>query len=246
MSPFLVVGLVVLSQGIQFAPGYSVGRGGAGGASVPNTYVCYGDSIMAGAGSATPICEAVIGEVEGATGTNEAVSGYTAAQISTCYFDGVPGTCTAYEESGASYVIVHGGVNSLKAGDAVTGVVEAATVAEMRAIVADALLHASRVVWLDVLPYASCTEPTCSAASLTDAHERATTYNTLKAAACADINNPRLQCVVLYDEFEDPGQEGHLLAAFGDPDGIHLEQAGTNRASCRTLTALGKACPEGW
>jgi lysophospholipase L1-like esterase len=238
---------LLLAQGIPNAPGYSLGRGGSGGGTpIPNTYVCYGDSIMAGAGSPTPICEAVIGEVDGAVGTNEAVSGYTAEQISACYFDGEMGVCTAYEDSEASYVLVQGGVNSLKAGDAVTGVVEAAAVAEMRAIVVDVLLHARRVVWLDVLPYASCTEPTCNPATLTDAHLRATTYNALKAAACAEINNPRLACVVLYEEFEDPEQEGHLLAAYANADGIHLEQAGSNRVACRVLTALGKACPEGW
>lgn len=236
---------VVLAQGIQFAPGYSVGHGRSGGAHIPNTFACFGNSIMAGACSATPPCEAVVGAIAGASGVNEAVSGYTAAQISTCYFSGVVGQCNTYDPDAHAIVLIEGGVNSLKAGDAVTGVVEAATVATMRAIVVDALARARRVVWLDVLPYATCNPVTCG--TLVDAHQRATTYNALKAAACAEINNPKLSCISLYDEFEDPEEEGALSDTYACADDfIHLKQAGSNRMACRILTALGKSCPEGW
>lgn len=246
MSPLLALSLAILSQGVQYAPGYSVSRAhAAGGTPIPNTIACYGDSIMAGACSPTPPCEAVIGAITGATGSNEGVSGYTAEQIATCYFDGEPGQCNAYNASTHAIVLIEGGVNSLKSGDAVTGVVEAATVATMRSIIGDALTRARRVVWLDVLPYATCNPLTCG--TLVDAHQRATTYNALKASACAEINNPRLSCITLYDEFEDTEEEGALSATYACADDfIHLKQAGSNRMACRILTALGKTCPDGW
>ncbi len=237
----------VLAQGINNAPGYSVGRGGAGGgAPIPRSYTCYGDSILRGA--TPPACEGFIGEIEDAVGTNQSVPGYTAAQISTCYFTGINGICSAYENScstgsACATVVIEGGVNTLKSGDAVTGVIEGQTLATMRAIIEDALVRARRVVWLDVLPYASCDEATCP--NLADAHVRASAYNALKAQACAELNNPRLRCVALYDDFEGPSH-GELKALYRSADGIHLNQDGANHLACRILTALGEACPEGW
>lgn len=247
MPGLSVVVAVLLAQGIQFAPGYSVGHGRAGGGvALQNTYTCYGDSILRGA--TPPACEGFIGEIDGAVGTNQSVPGYTAAQISTCYFDGINGICSAFENTcgtgcEADTVVVEGAVNTLKSGDAVTGVIEGQALATMRAIIEDALTRARRVVWLDVLPYASCDEATCP--NLTDAHVRATTYNALKAQACAQINNPKLRCVDLYDDFEGPS-EGELKAAYRSADGIHLNQDGANHLACHILTALGKTCPEGW
>lgn len=244
MSGLSALLAVVLAQGVQYAPGFVISRGRTGGGTpVPNEFVCYGDSIMAGACSATPPCELLAQSISGATSANEAVSGYTADQISTCYFDGVMGQCNAYSDQ--AIVVIEGGVNSLKGGDAVTSVVEPATVATMREIVEDALGRARRVVWLDVLPYATCAPEACPV--VTDAHLRATTYNSLKSAACAAINNPRLQCLSLYQDFEDPEEDGALSSTYACADDfIHLKQAGSNRLACRILIALGRTCPEGW
>lgn len=226
-------------------------------APLPHRYVCYGNSIFNGACSSSSICAAFQSAIPGATAFNESVSGYTAAQIRTCYFDGIPGVCDSYETAcggtPCQRVLLGGPVNSLKAPGAVTGVVEQEALEDELAIVDHALSQGWQVVWTDGLPYSTCAAATCPV--LVDAHQRMTTYNTLKAQACAArSNNPLLKCVSgLYELFEDQLEEGedpeeHVEGALSDAyacadDHIHLKNEGTDLLKCRMLTMLGLACP---
>lgn len=244
--PVLMAALV-LSQAAARHPGDMPASPGAS-APPPRTFVCYGDSLMAGACSTTPLCEAVGAAIAGSRTSNESVSGYTPAQIKICYEGGDSGNCLGYAaacgDRDCGYVLLNGGVNQLKAGNAVTGEVEAAAVATTFETV-DAILAntESIVVLFDVLPYATCNPATCP--TVTDARLRATTYNSLKAAACAArANNPRLKCITSYAAMEDPEEEGALSSTYACADDfIHLKQAGTDFEACQALRALGFACP---
>jgi hypothetical protein len=243
----------------QFAlPRNFTSRASPGPIPLPNTIGCYGDSIIAGACQNVNVCVRVSNAIAGSTSVNDGVSGYTAAQISTCYFDGVPGTCDPYatqcngEPCGT--LIIQGGVNSLKAVGAVTGVVEAATLAQMQPIVEDALGRGRRVAWIGVLPYASCDALTCP--ELVDPDERATTYNSLASAACVSLQSSYgsalLKCVFPYADFAMLGpapdfDPGYLKTEYACSDGIHLQdtsgKTGPQTLACDVLTALGVACP---
>lgn len=251
----LLVLLIPAFASAQFAlPRNFTSRVSPGPTPLPNTIGCYGDSIIAGACQNINVCVRVSNAIAGSTSANDGVSGYTAAQISGCYFDGVPGTCDPYttqcngEPCGT--LVIQGGVNSLKAMDAVTGVVEAATLAQMQPIVEDALGRGRRVAWIGVLPYASCDIATCPV--LVDPDQRATTYNSLASSACASLQSTYgsalLKCVFPYDDFEAAGDPpGRLDAQFACSDGIHLDdqagKTGPQELACDVLTALGVACP---
>ena len=253
----LILGGMALGQARARYPGDIPAGGTPADAPPPRTFVCYGDSIMAGACSPTPLCEAVGTALAGSRTSNEAVSGYTPAQIKVCYEGGDSSNCLGYAaacgDRDCGYVLLNGGVNKLKAGDAVTGEVEAQAVATMFQVVDDILANTESIVVLfDVLPYATCNPSTCPV--VTDAHLRATEYNRLKAAACtARANNPRLKCITSYAAMEeqpegpedpDPPPPGALSGTYACADDlIHLKQAGTDFLGCQALTALGFPCP---
>jgi len=243
-----ILSTALLSQSQLHYPGDGVTYARTPEVPAPLTFVCYGDSIAAGACS-SELCANVHAAIAGSRATNEAVSGYTSAQIADCYFGSDPTHCAGFASACGSRecatVLLEGGVNDLKAPDAVTGVVEAATVATMLTVADHALARGHRVVWLDVLPYATCVPGTCP--SVTDAHLRATTYNALKAAACASPDRPNrhlLTCVTAYADFEEMPGSGALADAYACADDyIHLKQAGAAALACKVLTALGRPCP---
>jgi hypothetical protein len=244
-------------------PGLALGQfarrqtGVSGGGSItpvlPNSIGCYGDSIIAGACSVINPCVRVSNAIPGSSSSNDGVSGYTAAQISTCYFTGVGGVCDPYSTQcvgeACGTLIIQGGVNSLKAPGAVTGVVEQETLDEMQPIVVNALSRGRRVVWVGVLPYASCDLLTCPI--LVDPDQRATTYNALMMSACTALQgtygSALLKCVSPYDQFEDPPGSGDLASEYACSDGIHLDdqagKTGPQTLACDILIALGYACP---
>lgn len=155
---------------------------------------------------------------------NAAVIGNTAAQISTVYNAGEATGCNGDR---CAYLIIEGGVNSLR-----TGVTPAATLAIMVAIVDDALSRGVAVVFLDVTPYAGF------AGAGVNPIGQVTTYNALWQAACdTRASNPRLKCLANYSTFVDPSNPGFLLPAYSC-DGIHLTQVGMDLYSTRIRTAL--------
>jgi lysophospholipase L1-like esterase len=210
-----------------------------------NTLAVYGDSIGAGACSPTPLAVKVaqlLGEgwvASGNAGDGQppALSGYTAAQIRARYEATCAAACNG-EECG--YLVVQGVVNSLKGGVSPEEALE-----DMVAIVDDAILRGIPVVWVGPLPYAGCTEPTCSAASVANAHAKATAYRSLMATACAE--RPEVKCIDAYEAFEDPEQQGHLRDDYAceNGDGIHLRQAGTDALAAQIaaqIALLGAVC----
>lgn len=155
---------------------------------------------------------------------NAAVIGNTAAQISAVY---TAGEATGCNGERCAYLIIEGGVNSLR-----TASTPAAVLAIMVAIVDDALSKGVAVVWLDVTPYAGF------AGAGTNPLSQATTYNTLWQAACdTRANNPLLKCLANYSTFVDPSNAGFLLPAYSC-DGIHLTQTAMDLYSTRLRTAL--------
>lgn len=155
---------------------------------------------------------------------NAAVIGNTAAQISTAYNAGEATGCNGER---CAYLILEGGVNSLR-----TGSTPAATLATMVAIVDDALTKGYAVLWLDVTPYAGF------AGAGSNPTTQATTYNALWQAACdTRASNARLRCLANYSTFVDPSNPGFLLPAYSC-DGIHLTQTGMDLYSTRIKSAL--------
>lgn len=250
LLPALAFGQFTMRQGISPVPSSAP-------AALPNSIGCYGDSIMAGACSAINVCVRVSAAITGSISANDAVSGYTASQISTCYFTGVGGTCDPYATQclgdACGTLLIQGGVNSLKAPGAVTGVVEQETLDEIQPIVLNALGRGRRVVWVGVLPYASCDVLTCPI--LVDPDERARNYNTLMMAACTALKptyGSLIQCVSPYSDFAMLGPApdftpGYLKTIYACADGIHLDDSGGKTGpqvlACDILTALGYACP---
>lgn len=247
--------LVPLMASAQFAlPRNFTSQGGPIPIPLPNSVGCYGDSIMAGACQGINVCVRVSAQITGSISANDAVSGYTASQISTCYFTGVGGVCDPYTTQcigdACGTLLIQGGVNSLKAPGAITGIVEAQTVAEMKPIVVNALGRARRVVWIGVLPYASCDVLTCPI--LMDPDTRAREYNRLMLIECANLQaayGALLSCVSPYDQFQaTPPPPGILGTPYACADGIHLTDVGVDKIgpqtlACDVLTALGVACP---
>jgi hypothetical protein len=199
---------------------------------------------MAGACSSRAACERVGDGLPGAVVKNRAQAGYTAQQISDRYFAEYATACNGSE---CGTVVVQGIVNTLKTGDAVTGVVEQTGLTTMKAIVVHALQRGRRVVWVGPLPYASCDVATCP--SLVDPGQRAATYNALMAAECTTLQRqyPRLRCIIPYDAFENPtdtNNDGvddappdYLKTDFACSDGIHLQDS-SGKTGPQTLAAL--------
>lgn len=193
------------------------------------TVTARGDSIMLGVcNNPTPPTIVKAGLPGGASGgwlvLNNAVTGETAAQIRARYLAEEETACVGQR---CAYLLLDGGVNGLR-----VGVAPSSVVADMAAIVDDALSKGYGVVWTDVLPYAGF------AGAGTNPLGQATSYNTLHASACtARASNPALRCVYNYATFVDPAQPGHLVAAYSC-DGIHLTQAGANLFASRMLSAL--------
>lgn len=197
-----------------------------------------GNSMMQNAcvgGGTGPITKLDADLPGGATGgwlvKNNAVIGDTAAQISTSYFDTTPGNtrgeAVACNGERCAYLILEGGVNSLR-----TGSTPAATLAIMVAMVDDALTKNVAVLWLDVTPYAGF------AGAGTNPTGQATGYNALWQAACdTRAANTRLKCLANYSTFVDPSNPGFLLPAYSC-DGIHLTQTAMDLYSTRIRTAL--------
>lgn len=216
----------------QFGQRERLVQGGTITPSLPNTYMCIGDSIMAGACNSSSPCTRVQNGIPGAITKQYAVSGYTAAQIRDQYFANYATGCNG-EPCGT--ILVEGGVNSLKEPGAITGIVEPATVATMLEIVDDALARGRIVVWLDVLPYASCDIVTCPI--LVDPGPRALNFNALKASACAARAGPNLRCVTMYTTFESLVTPNYLATQFSCSDGIHLQDS-AGKTGPQTYTAL--------
>lgn len=188
-----------------------------------------GDSIMLGVcNNPTPPNIVKAGLPGGLTGgwvvINNAVSGETAAQIRARY---VAEEATACVGERCAYILLDGGVNSLR-----VGVTPAAVVADMVWVVDNALAKGYGVVWTDVLPYAGYS------GAGTNPLGQATSYNALWAAECAArANNPALRCLANYSTFVDPAQPGYLAPAYSC-DGVHLSQDGANLFAARLLSAL--------
>lgn len=231
--------LLAGSAQAQFVPGYlgdyrGLAAGSAPAALLPNTYGCFGDSIMAGACSGYSPCTRLATALPGASTSQWAVSGHTAQQIRDRYFANFLTACGG-EECGT--VVLEGGVNTLKQPEAVTGTAERAALALMLEVVDQALSRGRRVVWIGVLPYASCGPSTCPV--LVDPGERARNYNTLLAAACAARAGPRLRCVLPYADFESTTTADYLRADYAcADDGIHLQPAGAQALADLMLQAL--------
>ncbi|WFG54122.1 hypothetical protein Mx9_p15 [Myxococcus phage Mx9] len=148
----------------------------------------------------------------------------TAAQIRARY---VAEKATACVGERCAYLMLEGGVNSLRIGNA-----PAAVLADMVWVVDDALSKGYGVVWTDVMPYAG------NAGSGTDPLGQATTYNALWAAACAArASSPALRCLANYDAFVDPARPGYLREEYSC-DGVHLTQAGANLFAARLASSL--------
>lgn len=222
----------------QFKARTIIPGGNAPGPALPNTFMCLGDSIMAGACNASSPCTRVQAGIPGSITKQFAVSGYTAQQIRDQYFANYATACNS-EECGT--ILVEGGVNSLKASDAITGVVEQETVDKMLEIVDAAREDGRRVVWIGVLPYGTCDPSVCP--TLVDPGVRATTYNALMMAACAARASPLLKCIDPYDTFESPSTANALNADYACSDNIHLQDtAGKTGPQVYTgliLAALG-------
>jgi lysophospholipase L1-like esterase len=240
----LLLSVTALAQAMASYPGDRPGRVATTSSPncgvLPNSAVLYGDSIAAGACSSTSPTATLATLLPGwSLSINvgdgpAAVSGYTAAQIRTRYEATRDAAC-AGERCGC--YLFEGGVNSLKGGTSV-----AATLEDMLAMVDDAVALGRCVVVVGVLPYASCTEPTCSAGQVVDAHEKATAYNGALAAACA--TRPTIRCVLPYTTFErEEDPPGHLATAYacGNGDGIHLQQAGTDELAAQVAEAVAEA-----
>jgi hypothetical protein len=229
-------------------------RGGASGgvAPLPLTYVCYGDSLFENGQGGSP-CSQMAAAIPGAVFVNNAIAGYTAQNIRDCYFgegDIADSRCDGYQGmvtgSDAARVVLNGGVNTLKSGDAVTGQIEAQALEPIQEVVEHALGQGHDVTWFLVTPYAGCAPPLCPEGSVTDAHIRATTFNSLATAACATLSAQyprRLHCIDPYSAFEDPENQGFLKPEF-DGDGIHWTAAGAERAGCFLIEAQGYTCPD--
>ena len=222
--------LLILAQ-FALPENFVLGRG-TNFPNLPNTYGCYGNSIMAGACNAQSPCSRVGDAIPGSAISQNAVSGYTALQIRNAYFANYSTSCID-EECGT--ILLNGGVNSLKAPGAITGIVEQETLDYMLEVVDHALARGRRVVWIDVLPYASCDIATCPV--LVDPGERARTYNALKAAACAARFSIYLDCVVAYEEFESVITPDFLATQYACSDGIHLQDT-AGKTGPQLLTAL--------
>jgi lysophospholipase L1-like esterase len=231
MSHLRLLTLLLLGQALARYPGDRPGAvaSSSEACSVARTTLAlYGDSIGAGACNSTlpaTKLEQLLGAGWVATlntgdGSQPAVSGYTAAQIRARY-EATHATACAGEPCG--YVVVQGGVNSLKG-----GVSPEDTLEDMVAVVDHALAQSYRVAWLGVLPYAGCTAPLCTEEAAAEAHAKATAYNALVAAACAA--RPAVRCVLPYETFEDPAEEGHLREEYScsGSDKLHLKQAGAD------------------
>lgn len=245
MRPMRLLALLMLagSAHAQFVPTYPgdyrglVAGGSTSSSLLPNSLGCFGDSLVAGACSVVNVCTRVAAGIPGVSYTNAqnwAVSGHTAQQIRDRYFANYATACNG-EECGS--VLVQGAVNTLKTPGAVTGEVEQQALDTMLEVVDHALGRGRRVVWLAVLPYASCDEITCPV--LVDAGARAREYNRLMAAACASPTRagPRLKCVLPYTTFESSTTADYLDSQYACSDGIHLDdQAG--KTGPQTLAAL--------
>ncbi|QSQ14031.1 SGNH/GDSL hydrolase family protein [Myxococcus landrumensis] len=181
----------------------------------------WGDSILAGSCNGTDpltVTRNLLGA--GWLSSNHGVPSETAAQIRARYLSESPTGCLGEM---CEHVVVEGGVNSLN-----NAVSPAATVADMVAVVDDALAQGHWVVWTDVLPATGCNF--CGQEMRDNSYARNTTYNALMLAECnARSSNPRLRCVFNFSAFEDPARpnQGYLLPAY-DCDGIHLLQAGAD------------------
>ena len=258
--PRLIIWILALVPALafgQFTMPHGVSGASSSASVLPNSIGCYGDSIIAGACQNVNVCVRVSNAITGSISANDGVSGYTASQISTCYFTGVGGVCDPYGTQclgeACGTLVIQGGVNSLKAPGAVTGIVEQETVDTMRPIVADALSRGRRVVWVGVLPYASCDVLTCP--TLVDPDIRAREYNSLMATACLELRGTYgalLSCVSPYNNFAMLGpapdfDPGYLATQYACSDGIHLDdqggKTGPQTLACAILTALGVACP---
>lgn len=225
----LLVASPALAQFGSFGGTGSKGRGGPSVAPLPTTFAWYGDSIAAGACSATTPTARLqsllgagwAGSTNAGDGTAPAVGGYTAAQIRTRY-EATRDTACAGDRCG-TYVF-EGGVNSI-----VNGVSAAATLGDMKAIVDDCRSLGRNCVWYGILPFRG-------SAQGSDARTTAAlSYNALMAAECA--TRPNVECLFPYAAFEDPANSGYLLPAYSC-DGIHLVQDGTNALAALAAAAL--------
>lgn len=229
--------VLALLLGLLASPGlaqFSVPKkAGSAATPTPTTFAWYGDSIAAGACSATTPTAALAASMPGWAGSTNvgdggapAIGGYTAAQIRTRYETYRDTSCLGQQ---CGVYLIEGGVNSI-----VNGVSAAATLADMVAIVDNVRSIGRRAVWFGILPFRG-------SAQGSDARTLAALeYNALMATACAA--RPDVDCVFLYADFEDPLFPGYLRSRNHDSspdyncDGIHLLQAGTN-----AMTAAAKA-----
>jgi hypothetical protein len=217
----------------QFAtPKVAANRSVSPSPPLPNTYMCVGNSIMAGACNAQSPCTRIQAGIPGSTAKQFAVSGYTAVQIRDQYLANYATACNG-EPCGT--IIVEGGVNSLKASDAITGIVEPETVATMLEIVVHALARGRRVIWMGILPYGTCSIDVCPI--LVDPGPRATTYNADMLAACTALANPLLTCIDPYSTFQSGLTPNALASQFACSDNIHLQDT-SGKTGPQTYTAL--------
>lgn len=190
-----------------------------------------GDSLTLNtcvAGGAGPITTLDANLPGGASGgwlvVNKGVSGSTPAQIRTAY---TSDEATACNGERCASLIIEGGVNCLRLGTA-----PATCLADMTAIVDDALGKGVAVVWLNVTPYAGWGSAGVNPVG------QATTYNALWQAECAyRASNALLKCLDNYSAFVDPSNPGFLLPTYSC-DGVHYSQVGMNLLASRLQTAL--------
>jgi lysophospholipase L1-like esterase len=229
----LVLTLGALPASAQF--GVIKKASGSAAVILPNTFAWYGDSIAAGACSATTPTAALQAALPGWAGSTNvgdggppAIGGYTAAQIRARYETYRDTSCNG-ERCGV--YLVEGGVNSI-----VNGVSAAATLADMVAIVDNVRSIGRRAVWFGILPFRG-------SAQGSDARTTAAlAYNALMATECAA--RPDVDCIFLYSAFEDPASPGYLRSRNHDSspdyncDGIHLLQDGTNAMVAAAQAAI--------
>lgn len=233
LAAFCLSSTVAGAQGLPSYPGDAPGRAQAASCEVkPLTFAGYGDSLWAGACSATgPTAKLQallgggwVGSTDAGDGGPPAVGGYTAAEIRARFEATRDTACTG--STRCSVYVVQGGVNSI-----IGGLTAAATLTDMVAIVDNLLALSSRpkVVWVGLLPFRGSPQGS-------DARTLAVlAYNALMAVECAA--RPAVQCVFPYSALEDPANPGYLLPAY-TCDEIHLLQAGTDIMAGMTKTSV--------
>lgn len=227
-------------------PGRAVFSAGQPVQTFARTFLCVGDSIMAGACSSASPCSYMAQGITGAFFSQQAVSGETAHQIYGRYQQWRLTGCNGEQ---CAQVAVEGGVNTLKAVGVGTPA-EVAAVAMygdagtdgmhdfgMADVVDAALADGRRVVWFGLLPYAGCDAATCPINP--QPVERAAAYNALFQQECAArASNKRLTCVSAYSDYEG-SPAGYLKPEYACADGLHLQTAGSQYMGSRLRSAFG-------